>query len=62
MKEGLEILQPHAKGAVAKTLARAMIGAVEGGLHDIGKNIVISRFHVSLIGAYTGLVDTKNQQ
>ena len=37
---GLEILKPHLGSRSAKSLGRAVIGVVEGDIHDIGKNLV----------------------
>ncbi|HYA40262.1 MAG TPA: B12-binding domain-containing protein, partial [Syntrophobacteraceae bacterium] len=36
----LEILKPHLGSRSAKSLGRAVIGVVEGDIHDIGKNLV----------------------
>jgi corrinoid protein of di/trimethylamine methyltransferase len=37
---GLKILKPHLGSRSAKSLGRAVIGVVEGDIHDIGKNLV----------------------
>ncbi len=42
MNEGMETLRPHLKEASTGRVGRALIGTVEGDLHDIGKNIVVS--------------------
>ena len=42
MKEAQEILKPHFKAGQIKVPGRVVMGTVEGDLHDIGKNIVIS--------------------
>jgi len=42
MKEAMEILQPLLKEASSGNVGRVVIGTVEGDLHDIGKNIVVS--------------------
>ena len=42
MNEGMEILYPHLKGETLVNVGKAIIGTVEGDLHDIGKNIVVS--------------------
>ena len=42
MKEAMEILQPLLKGGSSGKVGRVVIGTVEGDLHDIGKNIVVS--------------------
>jgi 5-methyltetrahydrofolate--homocysteine methyltransferase len=40
MKEALLVLEPRLVGAGVKPIATAIIGTVEGDLHDIGKNLV----------------------
>ena len=42
MNEGMEIIYPHLKGETLVNVGKAIIGTVEGDLHDIGKNIVVS--------------------
>ncbi len=42
MNEGMEALRPHLKGGLTANAGKAVIGTVEGDLHDIGKNIVAS--------------------
>jgi 5-methyltetrahydrofolate--homocysteine methyltransferase len=42
MNEGMEILYPHLKGETLTNVGEVIIGTVEGDLHDIGKNIVVS--------------------
>lgn len=42
MNEGMEILRSHMKGGTLGTVGKVVIGTVEGDLHDIGKNIVVS--------------------
>jgi len=42
MKEAQEILKPHFEAGQITTAGRVVMGTVEGDLHDIGKNIVIS--------------------
>ena len=42
MREGMKILEPHLKSGDLKDKGRVVIGTVEGDLHDIGKNIVIT--------------------
>jgi len=42
MKEAQEILKPHFKAGQIRVPGRVVMGTVEGDLHDIGKNIVIS--------------------
>jgi len=42
MKEGLSVLEPHMKPGDMKHIGRVVIGTVEGDLHDIGKNVVIT--------------------
>ncbi len=42
MNEGMETLYPHLKGETLVNVGKAIIGTVEGDLHDIGKNIVVS--------------------
>ena len=41
MKMAMEILEPKLSEAGVKPFATAMIGTVQGDLHDIGKNLVI---------------------
>ena len=40
MTAGLEILKPHMSGDDAEPIGKAVIGAVKGDMHDIGKNLV----------------------
>ena len=40
MKESLAVLEPRLVAAGIKPVAKAVIGTVEGDLHDIGKNLV----------------------
>jgi len=42
MKEGLSVLQPYMKAGDMKHIGKVVIGTVEGDLHDIGKNVVIT--------------------
>jgi len=42
MKEGLSVLEPYMKAGDMKHIGRVVIGTVEGDLHDIGKNVVIT--------------------
>ena len=42
MKEGLSVLQPYMKTGDMKHIGKVVIGTVEGDLHDIGKNVVIT--------------------
>lgn len=42
MKEAMHILRPHFKAGQIKVAGKVIIGTVEGDLHDIGKNIVVS--------------------
>lgn len=42
MNEAMEILRPHLKGKSLEDSGKVVIGTVEGDLHDIGKNIVVS--------------------
>ena len=41
MKMAMEILEPKLAEAGVEPLAKAMVGTVQGDLHDIGKNLVI---------------------
>ncbi|MCE5184687.1 MAG: corrinoid protein [Planctomycetaceae bacterium] len=41
MKMAMEVLEPKLVEAGVKPLGKAMIGTVQGDLHDIGKNLVI---------------------
>ena len=40
MKKGVEVLKPHLGGDVDVSIGKAVIGTVQGDLHDIGKNLV----------------------
>ena len=40
MKKGVEVLKPHLGNGVSMTIGKAVIGTVQGDLHDIGKNLV----------------------
>ena len=40
MKTGLEIVKPFLVGGKVKSIARMVLGTVQGDLHDIGKNLV----------------------
>ncbi len=40
MKAGIEVIRPLFKKADLKPLSRAVIGTVEGDIHEIGKNLV----------------------
>jgi len=42
MKEAQETLKPHFKAGQIKVPGKVVMGTVEGDLHDIGKNIVVS--------------------
>ena len=42
MKEGMKILEPHIKSEAAKKSGKVVIGTVQGDLHDIGKNLVVT--------------------
>jgi len=42
MQEAMQILEPHLKAGVMVPTGKVVIATVEGDLHDIGKNIVIS--------------------
>jgi len=42
MKEGLSVLEPYMKTGDMKHIGKVVIGTVEGDLHDIGKNVVIT--------------------
>jgi len=53
MKEALKILEPRLVAAGVKPEYRAVIGTVEGDLHDIGKNLVAMMWK----GANIGVID-----
>ncbi len=53
MKSGLAVLEPLIKGSGVKPAGTAVIGTMQGDLHDIGKNLVI----MSLEGAGFEVVD-----
>ena len=40
MKTGLEIVKPFLVGGEVKSIAKMVLGTVQGDLHDIGKNLV----------------------
>lgn len=42
MNEGLALLEPHLKTTDDRRTGKILIGTVEGDLHDIGKNMVVS--------------------
>ncbi len=42
MKEAQTMLKPHLEASAEQTSEKVVIGTVEGDLHDIGKNIVVS--------------------
>lgn len=55
MKTAMEILEPQLVAAGVDPLGKALIGTVQGDLHDIGKNLVVmmlkgAGFHVEDIG------------
>lgn len=55
MKMAMEILEPELVAAGVNPLGKAVIGTVQGDLHDIGKNLVVmmlkgAGFHVEDIG------------
>ena len=41
MKKGVEVLKPHLGGDNAASIGKAVVGTVQGDLHDIGKNLVV---------------------
>lgn len=45
-REIMEMVRPRLKKIVTKPLGRVLIGTVQGDLHDIGKNIVITLLEV----------------
>lgn len=55
MKMAMEVLEPKLVAAGVTPLAKALVGTVQGDLHDIGKNLVVmmlkgAGFHVEDIG------------
>lgn len=55
MKMAMEILEPKLMAAGVQPLGKALVGTVQGDLHDIGKNLVVmmlkgAGFHVEDIG------------
>ncbi len=44
MKKGVEILKPHFGAGSDVSIGKAVIGTVQGDLHDIGKNLVALMF------------------
>jgi len=53
MKEGMALLEPHLVKAGIKPAFTAVVGTVQGDLHDIGKNLVAMMWK----GANFGVVD-----
>ena len=53
MKMAMEILEPKLAEAGVKPLGKAMVGTVQGDLHDIGKNLVV----MMLKGAGFNVID-----
>jgi 5-methyltetrahydrofolate--homocysteine methyltransferase len=47
MNDGMDLVKPLLKSEDTKSLGRVIIGTVEGDLHDIGKNIVITMLESS---------------
>jgi methanogenic corrinoid protein MtbC1 len=47
MYAGLEVLRPHMKAEAQGEKRHILIGTVEGDIHDIGKNLVITMFEAS---------------
>jgi methylmalonyl-CoA mutase cobalamin-binding domain/chain len=47
MNDGMDLVKPLLKGEDTKSRGRVIIGTVEGDLHDIGKNIVITMLESS---------------
>ncbi len=47
MNDGMDLVKPLLKGGDTKSRGRVIIGTVEGDLHDIGKNIVITMLESS---------------
>jgi len=47
MYAGLEVLRPHIKADISGKKRKILIGTVEGDIHDIGKNLVITMFEAS---------------
>ena len=41
MKKGVEVLKPHLAGDASASIGKAVVGTVQGDLHDIGKNLVV---------------------
>ena len=39
MKKGVEVLKPHLAGDASASIGKAVVGTVQGDLHDIGKNL-----------------------
>ncbi len=60
MKAGIEIVKPHIKGKGIQQEGVVVIGAIQGDVHDIGKNIVAFYLEVSGFKVYEqGLTPSK---
>ena len=46
MRAGMEIIKPKLMGKEIPTIGTAVVGTVEGDLHDIGKNLVIMMLEI----------------
>jgi 5-methyltetrahydrofolate--homocysteine methyltransferase len=46
MRAGMEIIKPKLMGKEIPTIGTAIVGTVEGDLHDIGKNLVIMMLEI----------------
>lgn len=47
MRAGMEIIKPKLMGKEIPTIGTAVVGTVEGDLHDIGKNLVIMMLEIA---------------
>ena len=66
MKEGMKILEPHIgssnEDADSKNMGKVVIGTVQGDLHDIGKNIVVTLLKAAGFQVYDLGVDVSTEK
>lgn len=62
MKEEMKILEPHLKAGEIKTSGKVVIGTIQGDLHDIGKNIVVTLLRAANFGVVDLGVDVSAER